>query len=390
MTPEPQLIASVLTMLVMLGVILGGVAYGVLLERKVASWVQDRIGPNRVGPRGLFQPIADGLKLMVKEDFTPLAVDGALFALAPLLVMVPAIMAWAVIPWGGDLEWGGNVLRITAAPINIGVIYILAIGSLAIYGLVLGGYASNNKYAFLGSMRTTAQMVSYEIPLAVCVLIVILMHGTVRADTLVELQANGVWNVFYQPFVALIFFTCVLAECGRMPFDLPECETELVGGYHTEFSSMRFALYFLAEYMHMIAAAAFFVLLFLGGWDLPFVTEPLVGGLVLVVVKTAVFAAKIFLVILAMIVVRWTLPRFRFDQLMRLAWRILIPITVLMLLASAAIVFLDVGPWCHLATNAVMFLAAAFLGSKLPHGAAVNRRVRLAGSRFYPPLTPDP
>ena len=381
----PQLIASVLTMLVMLGVILGGVAYSVLLERKVSSWIQDRIGPNRVGPGGLFQPIADGLKLMIKEDFTPLAVDGALFTLAPLLVLVPAIMAWAVIPWGGTLAWGADQVSIAAAPINIGVIYILAIGSMAIYGIVLGGYGSNNKYAFLGSMRTTAQMISYEIPMAVCVLIIILMHGTVRADTLVELQANSVWNVLYQPFLAVIFFTCILAECGRMPFDLPECETELVGGYHTEFSSMRFALYFLAEYMHMIGAAAFFVLLFLGGWDLPFVREPLVGGVVLVLIKTAVFAAKIFLVILLMVIVRWTLPRFRFDQLMRLAWRILIPIVILMLLLSALIVYLDVSPWWHLAANALVFLAAAFLGSKLPPGPAVNRRVRLEGSRFYPP-----
>jgi NADH-quinone oxidoreductase subunit H len=380
-----QFVASVATMFVMLGVILGGVAYSVLLERRVASWIQDRVGPNRVGPGGLFQPIADGMKLMIKEDFTPLGVDKVLFTLAPLLVVVTAIMAWAIIPWGGNLQWGTQVIRITAAPINVGVVYVLAIGSMGVYGIILGGFGSNNKYAFLGSMRTTAQMISYEIPMALCVLIVVLMHSTFRADWLVELQANGVWTVCYQPLLALIFFTCSLAECGRMPFDLPETETELVGGYHTEFSSMRFALYFLAEYMHMIAAAGFFVLLFLGGWDLPFVNEPLVGGIVLVLIKVAIFAAKIFLIILTMIVVRWTLPRFRFDQLMALAWQVLIPVTVAMLLASATIVYLGASPWWHLAANVAVFIAIAMIGSMLPQGAALNKRVRLEGSRFYPP-----
>ena len=384
----PQFIASVLTMLLMTGVVLGGVAYGVLLERKLSSWVQDRVGPNRVGPLGLFQPLADGLKLFIKEDFTPLGVDAALFTLAPLLVIVPAMLGWAVIPWGGDLQWGDEVLRITAAPINIGVVYILAVSSMAVYGIVVGGYASNNKYSFLGSMRTAAQMISYEIPMAVCVLVVILMHGTMRADTLVELQANSVWNIFYQPLLAVIFFTCILAECGRTPFDLPECETELVGGYHTEFSSMRFALFFLGEYMHMIATSAFLVLLFLGGWDLPFVREPLAGGLVLVVIKIAVFAGKIFVVVAAMMMVRWTLPRFRFDQLMQLAWRVLIPVTVLVLLATGVVVFADAGLWWNLPVNVVMFLGAAFLGSKLQSGAAKNRRVPLVGSRFSPPQAP--
>ena len=380
----PQFIASVITLLTMTGVVLGGVAYGVLLERKIASWVQDRVGPNRVGPLGLFQPLADGLKLFIKEDFTPLSVDAALFTLAPLLVIVPAMIAWAVIPWGGDLVWEGEVLRIAAAPINIGVVYILAIGSMAVYGIVVGGYASNNKYSFFGSMRTAAQMISYEIPMAVCVLIVILMYGSLRADTLVEMQANSVWNIFYQPLLAVIFFVCILAECGRMPFDLPECETELVGGYHTEFSSMRFALFFLGEYMHMISASAFFVLLFLGGWDLPFIREPLAGAWWLVLLKVSVFVAKIFVMIVAMMMVRWTLPRFRFDQLMQLAWRVLIPATIVMLLISGWIVFVDISPWWHLVANAIVFLGLAQVGSKLRRGAKANRRIPLAGSRFSP------
>lgn len=381
---SPQFIASTITILVMVNLILGAVAYSVFLERKIASWIQDRVGPNRVGPRGLLQPIADGIKLLTKEDFTPAGVDKFLFSLAPVLVVVPALLAWAIIPWGGYLQWGDELLNITAAPINIGVIYVLAIGSVAVYGVVLGGYASNNKYSFLGGLRATAQMVSYEIPLGVCVLIVILMHGTVRADSLVHAQANGVWNILHQPLLAIIFFTCILAECNRMPFDLAETETELVGGYHTEYSSMRFSLFFLGEYMHMISGSAFFVLLFLGGWDLPLIQEPLVGGIGWVLYKLAVFCGKIAVIIALMMVLRWTLPRFRFDQLMRLAWRSLIPLTVLMLLATGMVVYYKLPVIWYLVINAVVLAGAGLIGPKLPQGPPMNRRVPLPGSRFNP------
>jgi len=391
-----QLIVSVVTILVALQLILLSCSYLIMLERKMAAWAQDRIGPNRVGFSfgvlpikhhcwGLGQPLVDGIKLFLKEDYTPLGVDRVLFLLAPVIVVVPAMLGWAVIPWGGYLRWGDSVLNITAAPINIGVIYILAIGSLAVYGVVLGAYASNNKYSFLGGLRATAQMVSYEIPMSLCVLTVILMYGSPRADVLVQFQANGVWNLFHQPILAVIFYTCVLAECNRAPFDLAECEQELIGGYHTEYSSMKWALYFIGEYMHMITGSAFFVLLFLGGWDLPFFQEPVVGGIGLVLLKSTVFVAKTGLMLFLMIWIRWTLPRFRFDQLMRLAWRGLIPLALVVLLVTGVLVYLrQVHWWTLITANAVLAFGTVIISPMIPQGASPNRKVPLAGSRFCP------
>lgn len=394
-----QFFVSLIVVLVIPNVLLGLVAYGILLERKIASWIQDRIGPNRVGPFGLLQPLADGLKFLLKEDYMPPGVDKVLFCLAPLAAVVTALIGWAVVPWGGywhfpGLDLPGSLLDVpagevlvTAAPISIGVIYILAVGALAVYGVVLGGFASNNKYSFLGGLRGTAQMVSYEIPMGVCVLSVILMAGSARADWLVELQANSVWNIFYQPVLAFIFFTCALAECNRAPFDLVECEQELVGGFHTEYSSMRFALFFLGEYLHMITASAFFTILFLGGWDLPFLKEPQVGqaaGLGIVLLKTAVFLGKIAGCIVLMMVIRWTLPRFRFDQLMKHAWRSLIPLTLTLMLLTGVVVFLKLSHWWLLGANAATMLALYAIGASIPQGPPVNRRVPLAGSRFSP------
>lgn len=396
-----QLIASLITILVMAHVILLSCAYLILLERKVAAWLQDRIGPNRTNFSfgvlpirhhnwGLGQALADGLKLFVKEDYTPLNAERALFLLAPALIVSTAMLGWAVIPWGGYLQWGDTIVNITAAPIHIGVIYILAIGSLAVYGVVLGGYASNNKYSFFGGLRATAQMLSYEIPMGLCVLIIILMYGSPRADMLVHFQANEVWNVFYQPLLAVIFFTCVLAECNRAPFDLAEAEQELVGGYHTEYGSMKWALFFLAEYTHMITGSAFFTLLFLGGWDLPFIQEPVVGGIGLVLLKVTTYCVKVALLLFLMMWIRWTLPRFRFDQLMRLAWRALNPIMICLLLSTGVIVFLKLSLWAALVANAAVLLGAAWIGPMLPQGPPVNRRIALRGSRFNPqaPSTP--
>ncbi len=408
----PQLIASILTILLFIPMLLLSCAYLILLERKVAAWVQDRIGPNRTNFSfgvlpfkghhfGLGQALADGLKLLVKEDYTPPAVDRKLFLLAPIIVMIPALIGWAVIPWGGWYESEGFTLwswlpfvggvevepfrvSIAAAPVSIGVIYFLAVGSMAVYGVVLGGYASNNKYSFLGGLRATAQMLSYEIPMGLCVLIVILIMGTARADMIVHLQANHVWNIFYHPLLAVIFFTCILAECNRAPFDLAEAEQELVGGFHTEYGSMKWALFFLGEYLHMIAGAGFFTILFLGGWDLPFLREPMAGGIGWVILKVHVFLAKIALILFVMMWVRWTLPRLRFDQLMKLAWRSLIPLTLLVLLLSGALVFVRAPMWGHLAANAAALAAALWIGPMLPQGPPVNRRIGLAGSRFSP------
>ncbi len=394
-----QFIASVITCLVAFGVIMMICPYLILLERKVCAWVQDRIGPNRTGLTfgllptrfhfwGLGQPLADGLKLLFKEDYTPPGTERRLFLLAPMLIVIPAVLAWAVIPWGGYLAWGEHVVAVTGARLNIGVIYILAMGSLAVYGVVLGGFASNNKYSFLGGLRATAQMLSYEIPMALCVLIILLLASRSDANWLVNIQANHIWYVFYHPLLAVIFFVCVLAECNRAPFDLAEAEQELVGGYHTEYTSMKWALFFVGEYMHMITGSAFVVLLFFGGWDLPFVHEPIVGGLGWVLLKCTVFALKVLLMLFVMMWIRWTLPRLRFDQLMRLAWRGLVPVTLLVLLATSLLTYYGARAWYyHFAVDSLIFLTAAIIAPLVPVGAPVNRRVPLEGSRFNPAAT---
>lgn len=434
-----QLFVSVVVIGVVANTMLLATAYLILLERKVASWAQDRIGPNRTnfsfglddlwkklginswfeGRKhfGLGQALADGLKLFVKEDYTPPAVDKGLFLAGPVLAFIPALIGWAVIPWGGLWEFPGLELfgydlvaagkvSVSVAPVKIGVVYILAISSLAVYGVVVGAYASNNKYSFLGGLRATAQMLSYEIPMGLCVLIAILTFQTADAGLMVNLQSingSGVWGIVVHPLLAIIFFICVLAECNRAPFDLAETEQELVGGFHTEYSSMKWALFFLAEYLHMIAGSAFFCVLFLGGWslnpisflipiDLPTIAGGFWGGLLVIALKLGVFGVKLFLLLFTMMWVRWTLPRFRFDQLMKLAWRGLIPIMLVMLLACGLIVFLHVryglpAPlvWLCVA-NIAVGLGAMFLGPRLPQGPPVNRRIPLEGSRFSPPV----
>ncbi|MFG0248798.1 MAG: NADH-quinone oxidoreductase subunit H [Phycisphaeraceae bacterium JB051] len=403
-----QFIASLIIMLVMLHVFLGSISYLILLERKVASWIQHRLGPNRTGlPYGAFipglpkslwglgQPIADAIKNFLKEDFIAPGADRVLFILAPGLALIPALVGWIIVPFGGYLHFNGMDLLMGGAPLNIGIIFVLATGSLAVYGVVLGGFASNNKYSFLGGMRATAQMVSYEIPLGMTILTVILMYGTARADYLIEFQAGGVWNIIYQPVLALMFYICGLAECNRAPFDLAECEQELVGGFHTEYSSMKFALFFMGEYFHMITSAAIFSLLFLGGWDIiPFVKllpamgeqTTLVWGIIAVLLKIGVFCLKITLLIFLAMVIRWSLPRFRFDQLMRLAWQSLIPISLMMLIMTGLVVYFGLDRWWLLPGNFLVVGIVYVLMPYLPKGPAVNRRVPLEGSRFCPPV----
>ncbi len=414
MTIPAQMFVSMMTGVAIIHVILLGTAYLILLERRLAAFVQDRLGPNRCGLTfglvgdnskrrhwGLGQPIADGLKFLVKEDYNPRNVDRALFYLSPALAAIPAMIGWAVIPWGDAVDvptfsylWGlitveGGRAVVAAADLNVGVIYILAIGSLAVYGLVVGAWSSNNKYAFFGGLRGTAQMLSYEIPMGICVLCVLLLAGSSRAWDISVVQTDGVWFLLQQPLVAVLFFTCVLAECNRAPFDLPEAESELVGGYHTEYSSMKFALYFLGEYMHMITGSAFFVLLFLGGWHLPFMGTifEAIGvsetGLLSVLVKSGVFLLKVLALLFVMMWIRWTLPRFRFDQLMRLAWRSMIPISLALLLATGVFVYLGWEPWTW-AANLAIFFGTLAVAPLVPKGKPLNRRVPLAGSRFSP------
>jgi NADH-quinone oxidoreductase subunit H len=383
-------------------VILGGCAYGIMLERKLSAWMQDRVGPNRVGPAGLLQPIADGLKFILKEEFTPRGAEKALFMIAPSLIMIPAMISFAIVPWGGTLELSqlpfglaktlgveGITVRLAGAVVNVGMIYLLAVASLGVYGVALGGWASNSKFSFLGGLRASAQMISYEIPMGLALLCVVLTAGTLDPYGIIGAQTHGkgMWNLLQQPVAAILFYTCMLAESNRAPFDLAEAESELVGGYHTEYSSMRFAMFFLAEYFHMITGAAFFCVLFLGGWSLnPFggaLDLPMQGGLPLVLAQVAVMLGKVTFMVAFAMAIRWTLPRFRFDQLMKLAWEGMIPTALAMLLITAVFTYMgwNGSIWAgSLLCVGLMY----FVGPMLPRQANPNHRVGMIGSRFNP------
>ncbi|MDP6601345.1 MAG: NADH-quinone oxidoreductase subunit NuoH [Phycisphaerales bacterium] len=386
----PQLITSVIVLVVILHVSLGAAAYLILLERKLCAWVQDRIGPNRVGPLGLLQPIADGLKLFMKEDFMPRGVDRGLFVLAPAFSAVPALIGFLVIPWGGWLILGGGEsVAIMGANINIGVIYLVATGSLGVYGVALGGWASNNKYSFLGGLRASAQIISYEIPMGLALLCVILASGTLLPQAIVAQQLEGQWNLLQQPLAAILFYTCLLAEANRAPFDLAEAEQELVGGWHTEYSSMRWALFFMGEYVHLFVGSAFFVTLFMGGWSLNPATGwdlPAAGSIWLILLQAGIVFGKVFLLIALTMLVRWTLPRFRFDQLMRLAWEGMIPTALLLVLIVSFYIYMGWLPW--LWTGSVLAVLIMMLVNPLLPKSDMNRRIGLVGSRFSPPESP--
>ena len=383
----PQVITSVIVVVLILHLALGAAAYLILLERKVCAWVQDRIGPNRVGFQGLLQPIADGLKLFMKEDFIPKGVDKGLFVLAPACTVIPAMVGFLVIPWAGGLTLAsGETVAIMGANINIGVVYLIATGSLGVYGVAVGGWASNNKYAFLGGLRASAQIISYEIPMGLCLLCVILASGTLLPETIVAQQLGGQWNIVQQPLVAILFYICLLAEANRAPFDLAEAEQELIGGWHTEYSSMRWALFFMGEYIHLFVGSAFFVTLFLGGWSLNPVTGwdlPATGSILMVLLQFGIVLGKVFLLVFLAMMVRWTLPRFRFDQLMRLAWEGMIPTSLLLVLIVSVYVFL--GYTDYLWTGSVIALAIMAIARPLLPTSDTNKKIELIGSRFSAP-----
>ncbi len=393
-----QFVVSMAVILTLLHLILGVCAYSVYAERKLSAYIQDRIGPNRVGPIGLLQPIADGLKFFVKEDFAAKGTDLALFTLAPAMVIIPALIGWAVIPWGGWIEipamsllWGnvnitGGTALVAAANVDIGIIFLLTIASIGIYGATLGGWASFNKYSLLGGLRAAAGMISYEIPMGLAILAVILLIGNIRTDGIVGAQADGGWMILYQPIAALLFFICVLAEGNRAPFDNAEAEQELVGGYHTEYSSMRLALFLLAEYAHLTTACAFFVVLFLGGYHMPLIgwSSPDAIGLGPASLKLGVLMGKTVGCILFIIVLRWTLPRIRWDQVMKLCWNSMIPVGILVVVSTAVMVYLG---WTGVVPMFVMnliLLVVILIAAPLMPKSNANHRVRMAGSRFMP------
>jgi NADH-quinone oxidoreductase subunit H len=311
------------------------VAYVVLVERRVCAFIQDRLGPNRAGPFGLLQPLADAVKAFLKEDFTPGHVRTVFYWLAPGLVMMPAIINLAVIPFGSTL--GGQ--RMVVADLNVGILYTFGIVSLGVYGIVLAGYAANSKYPFLGGIRSSAQMISYEIAMGLSVVPLFLLVGSLNLSKVIGYQSGGFhhWLVFQQPLAFAIFLGAAFAETNRLPFDMPESEQELVGGYNTEYSSIKFALFFMGEYANMILASAMIVTLFFGGWTLPVfgLDQPattLLGGLA----HLAIFLAKLCGFVLLFIWVRWMLPRFRYDQLMNLGWRRFVPLALANIVATAA------------------------------------------------------
>jgi NADH-quinone oxidoreductase subunit H len=301
----------------------------VLAERRIAAVIQNRIGPNRVGPLGLLQPLADVIKLLFKEDITPNRADRILFSLAPFLAFAPAAIAFVAIPVGKDLQ---------VADLSVGVLYVLAVTSLGVYGISFGGWASNSKYSLLGGIRSSAQIISYEIAMGLAIVSVLMVAGNIRLGSIVEWQAEHGWIIFYQPVAFMIFLVAAFAENNRLPFDMAECEAELVGGFHTEYTGMKFGMFFLGEYIAMIVMSALLVTLFLGGWDPVFFELP--EGPAGTAISVLCFVLKLLAVLFLYIWVRWTLPRFRYDQLMRLGWKTLVPLALLNIVLTGIIVSL--------------------------------------------------
>ncbi len=318
--------------------LLAGFAYTTVLERRFIARLQSRIGPNRAGPFGLLQPAADGIKLFFKEDIVPAQADKALFTLAPAITAIPALIVLAVVPIGEQVNLFGHVTSLGLADVNVGVLYILAVTSIAVYGIVLAGWASANKYAMLGGLRATAQMISYELALGLSILAPVIVAGSMSLGDIIDAQ-KGLWFVFIQPVAALIFYIAVLAETNRSPFDLPEAEQELVAGYHSEYSGMKFAGFFMAEYMKMIAVSAIFAALFLGGYRF-FGLEYLLGGWL----GPMILFGKVLGSLMFMIWLRATLPRFRYDQLMAFGWKVLLPVSLANAAVTAVLVVLGIIP----------------------------------------------
>lgn len=314
--------------------------YTTFMERKVAAVMQDRIGPSRAGPFGLLQPLADGLKLFFKEEIIPTTSNKFLFILGPSLAMITAMLTSAVIPWGSEAEIFGRKISLQITDINIGILYVFAVVSLGVYGIMIGAWASNNKFSLMGGLRAASQIISYELPMGLSIIALIMFTGTPSLKGMVELQQAGMWNVIVQPLGFIIFLICAFAECNRTPFDLAEAENELIGGYHSEYSSMKLGFYLFAEYINMFISSAVMASLFFGGYDLPFVNEASWGlsTNIMALIGAAALMAKIVFFLFVFMWVRWTIPRFRYDQLMNLGWKSLIPLALINMLVTGAVI----------------------------------------------------
>lgn len=320
---------------------LGAAAYSTYFERKLAAWIQDRIGPDRAGPFGLLQPIADGVKMFMKEDFTPKNADKWLFIIGPGISMFTALITSAIIPWGPSLELFGRTIDLQVADFNIGILFVFGVVSIGVYGIMIGGWASNNKYSLFGAIRASSQMISYELAMGVSIITIVMMSGSLSLNDIVEKQHGGNWNFFYQPLCFLVFFICSLAETNRAPFDLPECESELIGGYHTEYTSMKLGLFLFSEYTAMFVSSAIISALFFGGYNFPGMDY--FSGNILAVLGVLAFFTKIFIFICIFMWIRWTIPRFRFDQLMHLGWKTLIPVAIINMLITGVVMAFNYG-----------------------------------------------
>lgn len=335
-----DILVALIKIAVVLLVLLTVAAYLVLAERRISAFMQNRIGPNRVGPFGLLQPLADVVKLIVKEDVTPALANKAIHSLAPIISIAVALVTFAVIPFGDRISLFGEEIKMQIATVNIGILYILALSSLGVYGLTLAGWSSNNKYSLLGSLRSAAQMISYELSLGISIIGVIMIAGSLQLDQIVEAQSGWRWNIILQPVGFITFVVAAFAETNRLPFDLPEAEPELVGGYHTEYSGLKFGLFFLAEYANMITASALITTLYLGGWQFPYLDAFGLSDMWVSIIHVGTFGFKVLLVLLFFVVIRWTLPRFRYDQLMSLGWKVMLPLAIANVIGTGIVILL--------------------------------------------------
>ncbi len=373
-------LASIIKILVVFGLYMLGVAFLTLAERKIAAWIQDRRGPNRVGPWGILQPVADGIKNFMKEETNPADADSWLFMLAPALAFIPAMLTWAVLPLAAPLPTPWGLIDMSVANLPVGYLFTLAISSLGVYGIVLAGWSSNNKYALLGGLRSSAQMISYEIAMGMSTIPILLLAGNVSLTAIIQQQASMGWNVLSLTIAWFTFLVASFAETNRLPFDLPEAESELVAGYHTEYSGMKFSMFFIAEYANMATVSGLTATLFFGGWDIPFTQWDNVPPWTILktIVTLGTFAAKTGLFLFTFMWIRWTLPRFRYDQLMSLGWSVMLPVALAyILIVACATLGLDAlgvtrGPLFSLALFAMNVVLVTILLRWLDRGKLIS------------------